>query len=238
MITSLHQAGVEVLLIAGNHDSGPRLAFGGSILGKQRVHIAGEVTARLQCVDLPDAHGMVHFWLLPYFFPAAVAQALEDETINSYEEAITRLLDAQPMDPNERNVIIAHQNVLADGNEAERGGSETMVGGVGKIDHRAFDGYDYVALGHIHAAHSMGRNTVRYAGSPLCYHFDEAKHPEKGCLLVTMEEKGTVTVEPIRIEPLHQLVEVKGTKDEILQEIRKLNGVYLRCVLTDNYITS
>lgn len=48
-----------------------------------------------------------------------------------------------------------------------------MVGGVVQVDYAAFDGFDYVALGHIHAAYPVGRKTVRYAGSPLCYHFDE-----------------------------------------------------------------
>lgn len=135
-------------------------------------------------------------------------------------------------------MIILHQNVLANGKEAEHGGSETMVGGVGCIDYHAFDAFDYVAMGHIHAAHQMGRDTVRYAGSPLCYHFDETKFPHKGCLLITMEEKGKVTVEPVPIAPLHPMVELKGTLEEILEKIRGLKDAYLKCVLTDRYVTS
>lgn len=95
MISGLHELGTEVMMISGNHDSGPRLAFASGLLGMQKVHIAGRVTAKLQRVTLTDDYGAVHFWLLPYYFPAAVADAMEDDTITTYEDATQRLLSAQ-----------------------------------------------------------------------------------------------------------------------------------------------
>ena len=169
LLSGLAQQGIPVLLTAGNHDSGQRLGFLKELLGKEGIHIAGTLPkgGKLPCVTLQDPWGPVHFWLMPYVFPALVAQALEDESIRDYDTAVRRLLQAQDIDFSERNVLIAHQNVTANGVECERGGSETMVGGLGEVDVSAFEGFTYVALGHIHAAYPVGRESVRYAGSPL-----------------------------------------------------------------------
>lgn len=236
VVTALAEMGTAVLLVAGNHDSGQRLAFGGSLLAKQNIHISGVLSPELTCVTLMDKYGPVHFWLMPYVFPALVAQALEDDAIRDYDAAVRALLARQRINFSERNVLVAHQNVTAGGKEAERGGSESMVGGVGQVDHTAFDGFEYVALGHIHAAYPVGRQTVRYAGSPLCYHFDETKQPKKGPVLVTLGEKGTEpTIEVKEIAPLHPMREIKGTYEEIrdaaLQSAAR--GEYIRIVLTD-----
>lgn len=236
VVTALAEMGTAVLLVAGNHDSGQRLAFGGSLLAKQNIHISGVLSPELTCVTLMDKYGPVHFWLMPYVFPALVAQALEDDAIRDYDAAVRALLARQRINFSERNVLVAHQNVTAGGKEAERGGSESMVGGVGQVDHTAFDGFEYVALGHIHAAYPVGRQTVRYAGSPLCYHFDETKQPKKGPVLVTLGEKGTEpTIEIKGIAPLHPMREIKGTYEEIRDAALQsaAHGEYIRIVLTD-----
>ena len=189
MITGLAELEIQVMLVAGNHDSGQRLSFGGSLLAKQQVHISGVLSKTLPHAALTDRHGPVTFWLMPYVFPALVAQVLEGETIRDYHTAVRRLLEEQPVDFSQRNVLVAHQNVTANGQEVLRGGSESMVGGVGQVDYRAFDGFDYVVLGHIHSAYPVGRDAVRYAGSPLCYHFEESKQPRKGPLLVELGKR-------------------------------------------------
>lgn len=236
VITALAELGTAVLIIAGNHDSGQRLSFGGSLLAKQNIHIAGVLSPKLTCVTLFDEYGPVHFWLMPYVFPALVAQKLEDDSIRDYDTAVRALLSHQNIDFSQRNVLVAHQNVTAGGKEAERGGSESMVGGVGQVDYTAFDGFEYAALGHIHAAYPVGRKTVRYAGSPLCYHFDETKQPAKGPVLVTLGEKGTEPVtETKTIAPLHPMREIRGAYEEIREEELRntTHGEYIRIVLTD-----
>lgn len=242
MLTALARRGIPVMLVAGNHDSGRRLAFARELLARQDLHIAGFLSdsPELTHVTLRDDHGPVTFWLLPYVFPAQVARLLGDETIRDYDTAVRRLLAMQPVDLSERNVLVAHQNVTAGGVEAVRGGSESMVGGVGQIDFTAFDGFDYVALGHIHAPYAVGRDTVRYAGSPLCYHFDETKQPPKGPLLVELGAKGSaVTVTSCLIPPLHPLREVRGPYEDL--RAGELAGTaeneYIRVVLTDRRVT-
>ena len=242
LLTGLAEQGIPVLLTAGNHDSGQRLGFLKGLLGKQGVHIAGTLPkgGKLPCVTLEDAWGPVHFWLMPYVFPALAAQALEDESIRDYDTAVRRLLQAQDMDLSERNVLIAHQNVTANGQEGMRGGSETMVGGLGEVDVSAFDGLSYVALGHIHAAYPVGRESVRYAGSPLCYHFNEIKQPAKGPVRVELGAPGEEPrISRLSIPALHPLREARGGWEELreTETARESRGEFLRIVLTDSRVT-
>ena len=238
LLTGLAELEIPVLLIAGNHDSGQRLSFAGSILARERVHIAGILPkgGRLERVTLRDEHGPVHFWLMPYIFPALAADALGDAGIRDYDTAVRAVLSAQELCPGERNVLLAHQNVTLSGEEAPRGGSESMVGGLGQVDWRAFDGFDYVALGHIHAAYAVGRESLRFAGSPLCYHFNETRQPVKGPVLVELGAPGEAPrIRTLQIPPLHPMRELRGSYEELreqeLQERR--TGEYLRIVLTD-----
>ena len=242
LLTALAERHIPVMMIAGNHDSGQRLSFGGSLLARQNICIAGVLSKELTHVTLPDpdGHGPVTFWLMPYIFPALAAQVLEDEDIRDYDTAVRKLLAAQNVDFTQRNVIVAHQNVTENGAEALRGGSESMVGGVGQVDYTAFDGFDYAALGHIHAAYHVGRASVRYAGSPLCYHFSETRQPTKGPVLVELGVKGEEPkIQTCLIPPLHPMREVKGSweqlRDSELGQARE--NEYLRIVLTDRRIS-
>ena len=165
LVSRLHSLHIPVFMIAGNHESGQRLAFGSSILNDSAVHITGTLTdAIIPHVTYQDACGPVTFWMLPYVF--------NDETIRTYQQAMEKLIAFQDIKREERNVLIAHQNVVVDGKEVERGGSESMVGGVGQIEHTVFEPFDYVALGHIHSSYPVGKDTIRYAGTPMCYHFE------------------------------------------------------------------
>ncbi len=242
LLSGLAGLGIPVMLVAGNHDSGQRLAFLEGLLAREGVHIAGILPpgGKLQRVSLEDAFGPVDFWLMPYVFPALAAQALEDESIRDYDTAVRRLLQAQEMELSERNVLIAHQNVTANGLEGMRGGSETMVGGLGEVDVSAFDGLSYVALGHIHAAYPVGRESVRYAGSPLCYHFNETKQPAKGPVLVELGAPGEEPqISRLSIPALHPLREARGGWEELreTEAARESRGEFLRIVLTDSRVT-
>ena len=239
MVTELSSRNVPVLITAGNHDSGERLSCFKDILSRQNVYISGELQRELTHVTLHDEYGPVTFWLLPYVFPAAAAQILGDDSIRDYDTAVRRLLAEQNVDFSARNVIVAHQNVTKGGVEGIRGGSESMVGGVGQVDYTAFDGFDYAALGHIHAAYAVGRESVRYAGSPMCYHFDELRQPKKGPLLIELGAKGAEpAIETLAIPSLHPMCELRGTYDELRVKASAVeNGAYVKIVLTDRPMT-
>ncbi len=237
-ITTLAQKNIPIMMIAGNHDSGTRLSFGSNLFKEKNVYIAGEIEKEVKHVTLNDAYGPVTFWLVPYLFPAAVQVALEDESITGYNAAMRRLLDRQDIDFSKRNVIISHQTVLNNGASPEVDGSETAIGGVGDIEVSAYAGFDYVALGHIHAAQKVKEEYIRYSGSPLCYHFGELRKSHKGPVIVELGKKGEFSYRIEELPILHPLRELKGLfKDIVEQEIHNRNtNEYIRVVITDNQV--
>lgn len=239
-LTKLSEKNLTVLLVAGNHDSPERISYAADLLTRSRIYAAGTLTPKLPHIVLNDEYGPVHFYLMPYVFPERVHALLKDDTITDYDSAVRALLAAQDIDPAQRNVLVAHQNVVTPGHTGILGGSETMIGGVGEVKADAFDAFDYVALGHIHAAYPVGRDSIRYAGSPLCYHFDETKQDRKGPLLVTLGPKGTAPViEKKLIAPLHPMRIVEGTYLEVRRDLSDAahTGEYLSAVITDQRVS-
>ena len=239
-LTKLADMNIPVLMIAGNHDSGQRLSFGRSMLAKQNIHIAGTVKKKMERVTLSDEYGEVIFWLLPYTFPEQISTVLEDEEIRTYDQAIRAMIKAQNIDYTKRNVMVSHQNVVAFGKEVERGGSESMVGGVGQVDFTAYDGFEYIALGHIHSSYPVGRESVRYAGTPLCYHMQETRQEKKGFVEVIMKDKDeALEVTSKELKPLHKMRYLTGTEDEIYELLQNDLGEkeYIGILLNDQRIT-
>ena len=242
LLTGLCGMRIPVLMVAGNHDNGMKLAFAGEILKKEGIYIAGRACKEMTHVTLenPDGMGDVNFYLMPYIFPEEIKRLLENDEIRNYDQAAKALIACQNINFSERNILIAHQNVIANGKKAEYGGSESMVGGVGEIDYKTFDGFDYVALGHIHSSYPVGREEVRYGGTPLCYHFEETKQKERGALFVEIGEKnGAINISREVIEPLHKMRYLRGTKQEIYSQLidDSGRGEYIGVRITDERIS-
>lgn len=240
-LTRLSALHIQVMMIAGNHDSPERIDYAHSFLAERGIHTAGVLTKQMKHITLQDEYGDVTFWLLPYLFPLAVSHVLgEEKNFSDTEEAMRAYLAAQDIDCQSRNVLLAHQNVLDHGTEGERGGSETMTGGIGGIDSSVFAGFDYTALGHIHAAYPVGSNHIRYCGSPLCYHFDETKKADKGPLIVTIGPKGSEPDVRLRlIQPLHRMRIIEDTYENIVKAERGkgAENEYLSITVTDRHIS-
>lgn len=241
-ISGISDRNIPLFLIAGNHDNPKMLEYVSGILKKNKIYIAGRISKEIAhfTLDNPDGHGPVTFWMVPFIFPEAVSRILERDDIRGYEEAMKALLAEQNIDHSTRNVLISHQNVTCNGEEVERGGSESLVGGVGHIDYSVYDGFDYVALGHIHSGYHVGRPEVRYAGTPLCYHFNEVKNNEKGVIEVTLDEKGReITTRTIGIKPLHKMRFIRKTRQEIYDLLKDDPGraEYIGIDITDERLT-
>ena len=104
------------------------------------------------------------------------------------------------------------------------------------MDASAFDGFDYVALGHIHGPQNVGSERLRYCGTPLKYSFSEAAH-EKSVTVAELGEKGTLMVRTAPLEPMRDLVELRGSYAELMSR-RFYEGStwqedYVRVTLTD-----
>ncbi|MCD7803033.1 MAG: exonuclease SbcCD subunit D [Clostridiales bacterium] len=210
-LTRLSDRGKPVCIISGNHDSPQRLSFGASLMGESGVHIAPVYDGTVEPVILRDVWGEVAVWLLPFLKPAALRPVCPEGSISTCQEAVAWALERMDLDPACRNVLVAHQYVAG---TALCQSEELNIGGLDQVDAALFDGFDYVALGHIHTPQQVGRETVRYCGSPLKYSASEAGQT-KGALLVTLEEKGKVTVEQRPIRPLHDLVCLEGSYLEL-----------------------
>lgn len=214
---------ISVLIISGNHDSAERLQYAGNILERYQIHIAGtpptDRDSYLKKVVLSDAYGEVCFYLLPFVKPAHVRNiGLEPgEQIESYDQAVRKLIERETIDTSIRNVILSHQFYTAGTMEPERRDSEAvMVGGIENVDISVLRDFDYAALGHIHKSQSIGNPGRYYCGTLLKYSVSEY-HDEKRLTLVELNEKGTEpAVSHIPLHPLRDLRKEKGTLDEIL----------------------
>ena len=170
-----------ILIIAGNHDSGERLEFARELLEKEGVFIAGlpprETDEKIRKVTMTDPAGEVCFYLLPFTKPSHLRKKYEEEKIDSYEDAVKKLLEEEEIDTTKRNVLLSHQFYLSGGSEPLTCDSEIrMAGGIDEIDTRLLEDFDYVALGHIHRAQRIGKGQCYYSGTPLKYSVSEAAH--------------------------------------------------------------
>ncbi len=228
----LAQAGIPVFLISGNHDSAERLAFGAELLESRRVHISPVYDGKLKKVTLTDEYGPVHVYLMPFLKPAYVRHVHPEAEADSYESAVQAVLDRTSVNFAERNVLVAHQFVTgAKSCESE----EISVGGIEQVNSSVFRNFDYVALGHIHSPQSVGRETVRYCGTPLKYSFSESRQT-KTVTLVTLGPKGEVQIEERPLVPLRDMRSIKGTYEEVTRRSFYENSNtkdYLQVVLTD-----
>lgn len=232
-LTELRTRGVPVLLISGNHDSPERLAFGGRVMDSCGIHISPAYDGALAPVTLQDAFGPVHVWLLPFVKPAHVRHWFPDADIESYTDAMAEAVAHMDIDTAARNVLVTHQFVTGG---TCSGSEELSVGGTDNVDSGVFAPFDYVALGHLHGAQHIGRETIRYAGSPLKYSFSEARQ-HKSVTVVTLGEKGDVQVRTVALTPLRELREIRGSYNELtarsFYEHTTYRSDYLHLILTD-----
>jgi len=229
---------IPVMIISGNHDSPERLQYASRILSKYHVHMSGSVpgTAEeyLKKVTLKDEYGDVKFHLLPFVKPSYVRNLFE-EAPESYTDAVGQILAREQIDVTERNILISHQFYTSGGNKPEICDSEIMnVGGIDNVDISVVKDFDYVALGHIHGAQSVGTPYIRYCGTPLKYSVSEASH-QKCLTLVTLKEKGKEPeITKLPLHPLRDVKKKKGTLAEILADADGTDGQdYVSITLTD-----
>ena len=229
-----------VMMIAGNHDSGPRINCFRSVLSRQNVYMIGQPPRvegeQIEKVILKDESGPVNFYLLPFVRPSMVKQLTGvDENGNnlSYNEALHRLIGREEIDPSQRNVIVSHQFYLPSGTDAEaveRMDSEVRtVGNIDQVSADILEQFDYAALGHIHKPMKAGSEFIRYCGTPLACSVSEAGQ-KKGIIMVELGDKGDRKTTVLPLEPLRQVRVIRGELEEVLEQAC---GDYVTVILTD-----
>lgn len=211
---------LSVLMIAGNHDSAKRLEYAASILERQQIYIAGNAPEKpedyLQKVTLTDEYGEVDFYLLPFIKPAYVRNVFEEAELE-YQDAVQKLLERESIDWSKRNVLVTHQFYTAGAEKTRTCDSEVFsVGGLDNVDTSVLEGFDYVAMGHIHSPQKVGKSYYRYCGTPLKYSVSECDH-QKSLTIVELGEGGEMEIYTHPLKPLRDVKKLAGTLHEILE---------------------
>lgn len=235
-LTAVAAKHVPVFLISGNHDSAERVAFGHQLMQGSGIWISPVYDGTIRHHTLEDRWGEVNIYLIPFLRPSVVRSFFPDVEIEDYTDALRTIIEDLQVDMSRRNVVLAHQFVTAAGALPETCDSEQLsVGGLDRVDGSVFSPFDYTALGHLHGPQRVGSETIRYAGSPLKYSFSEL-HQRKSVTVAELREKGVTEIRQIPLQPRREMIELRGTFEEILEEARKKGEPqtdYYHMILTD-----
>ena len=226
MILSVVERGITILSVAGNHDSAKRLNFGSQLFERSKFFLRTLVSADDDPIVLNDEHGKIYFSLLPYFEPSQIRNAFGIDDNITFDDAGKIFIDhARSKIPDgARSIAIGHAFITG----GERSDSETQnVGGADNVNAAHFDGYNYVALGHLHKHQCMSSNVIRYSGSPLKYSFDEWRH-RKGALSVEIGADGRAALEFLPLTPKHDLLVIEGMIEDVLTRTPMTDYVAVR----------
>lgn len=235
-LTAVAAKHVPVFLISGNHDSAERVAFGHQLMQGSGIWISPVYDGTIRHHTLEDRWGEVNIYLIPFLRPSVVRSFFPDVEIEDYTDALRTIIEDLQVDTSRRNVVLAHQFVTAAGALPETCDSEQLsVGGLDRVDGSVFSPFDYTALGHLHGPQRVGSETIRYAGSPLKYSFSEL-HQKKSVTVAELRAKGETEIRQIPLQPRREMIELRGTFEDILAEARKkgeLQTDYYHMILTD-----
>jgi len=210
------EQGVPVVVIAGNHDSADRLGFGARLMAEGGLHLRGRLEREPTPIVLEDAHGPVDVLALPFVDPPHARATLEDVELRDHDACNAAMIARAraSLSPGRRSVCVAHAFVAgASDSESER---PLVVGGGGQVSASHFEGFDYVALGHLHRPQRVVRESIRYAGSLMPYSFGEVAHA-KSVSVVELDAEGGVTIEPVALSARRSVRVVEDTLAELLE---------------------
>ena len=241
-LVSLAKKGIKVFMVSGNHDSDDRLNFGSTLFTSNEIYISSIFDGTLHRESLSAGDTVIDVYMLPFVKASQVKHFYPDAEINNYDDAVRTIISNTDIDPNHKNILVAHQFVAGTGEDPALGGSESVgtqsVGLVEKIGYDCFDAFDYVALGHIHSPQRVGRDEVRYSGSPLKYSLSEVNN-EKTVPLITVSDEEKIKIELIPLKPMRNLRHIKGTLKELLDKKNvKAPDDFIYATLTDEDIVN
>lgn len=227
--TSLH---IPVYMIAGNHDGAERLSQCSEILKLGGLNICGSLSETPYVINKGD----VDIYLLPWISTDKVKSVYYEraDEINSLEDAYNVVLNDYRSNfvKGHKNILLSHSFITnAETSVSDRSaevGKATMIGSY------VFEGFDYVALGHLHRAQQIN-DKIRYSGTPMAYSFGKEESQEKS---VTIIDTDNMDLEIIPLEQLHRRITIKDTLSNILNseyEESILNG-YVKLVVTDSFV--
>lgn len=246
VLARIREAGAQVVLSSGNHDSAARLGANAGFARAGGLHLSTRaLEPESWRIELADEHGPVQLYALPYLEPVSLRAALPEAGIGSQADAVRWAMDAVRASSAQhpgRSVVVAHcfSADLGAGPEVDDAAElldesprDITAGGLDVVPLSAFDGVDYVALGHIHSRQVL-REHVRYSGAPLHFSFRE-RSPERGGWLVELGASGLEAVEWVALPVPRALSTIEGRLDELLSDpdLAGTEHDWVRARLTD-----
>lgn len=225
---------LSVMIISGNHDSAERIGFGSRLFAQNNIYISPVYNGQISPITLEDNYGEVHFYLLPFVKPTHVRTIFPEAQIATYSDAASTAIDHMNLanDSTTRNVMVTHQFVAGSTpSESE----ELAIGGSDAVAISVFDAFDYVALGHIHGPQKIGRDSLRYCGTPLKYSFSECSH-KKSVTIVELGCKNDIAIRTVPLVPRLDMREIRGTYEELTARSFYIDSNiedYMHITLTD-----
>lgn len=223
----LSKRNLYVFIISGNHDSAERIAFGSRLFDKSGIYLSPVYNGKILPISVDDECGDINFYMLPFIKPVHVRRFFPDASISTYTDALNAVITDMDIDNTKRNILITHQFVTG---SSRTESEDVSVGGTDNVDADIFKDFDYVALGHIHRSQSCGSEYIRYCGTPLKYSFSESKDT-KSITVIDIKEKGDIKLDFIPLTPLRDMVEIKGSYNELM-----LKSFYENTSLPTNYV--
>ncbi|RKI84500.1 exonuclease SbcCD subunit D [bacterium 1xD42-87] len=239
-LMKLAQKEIKVFMVSGNHDSDDRLNYGSTLFASNQIFISAVFDGTLHRQSFAEEDTKINIYMLPFVKASQVRHYFPDEKIESYDDAVQTIIRNTDINKGNKNILVAHQFVSGKGEDPALAGSESVgtqsVGLVEKIGYDCFDDFDYVALGHIHSPQKVGREEIRYAGSPLKYSLSEANN-EKSVSLITVSAEERVKIELVPLKPMRNVRHIKGTLKELLDKKNvKAPEDFIYATLTDEDI--
>lgn len=238
-LEAIRAAGAVIVATSGNHDSPARLGAGAAFASAGGLHLMTKVGSVATPVVVDDEHGSVAFYGIPYLEPETTRVELDVPAARTHAEVLDAAMDLVRADlaargeagQHVRSVVLAHAFIV--GGEAT--GSERSIssGGIETAPASAFDGVDYVALGHLHSPQTLTER-VRYSGSPLPYSFGERSH-RKAVWILELDADGLGSVDRVDLPVVRGLARIEGTVEELTTHaaFSEYEDYYVSAVLTD-----
>jgi DNA repair protein SbcD/Mre11 len=245
-LARLRATGAAVVAVSGNHDSAVRVSANDRVLTPNQVTVRGDVRRATEPLLLaPDDGGApVAVYPIPYLDPPVAGPLLGAERPAGHRlrhhdvtclatAAVTADLAARG--GGLRSVVVAH--TFVDGGRTCQSERQLTVGDVERVGLAAFDGFGYVALGHLHGSQAWDGERVAYSGSPLPYSFSEEGHA-KSVRLVELGPASELSVEEVPLGVGRPVGTVVGTLEHLLgdPQLADAERSWVRAVLTDRHL--
>lgn len=226
------ELGIKVIVIAGNHDSSERLSSCRDLLSSAGLYITGSLERNLSKVSFADTD----IYMIPWITEEKVKSVFPENKneINTLEDAYYVVTNniRKTINKEKKNIALSHAFITD--SETSTSDRAAEIGFATQVSANVFEGFDYVALGHIHKPQTVSEN-VRYCGTPMPYSFGKEETQEKSVTIINTDD---MSEEIVPLTLLHVRKTISGTLNDLLEldcDEETRNG-YLRLQVTDQYV--